>query len=196
MTLRVAPLPRAWSGVVRPWTDTDPSVDPSPPSGAPPLAHWRERIEGAARECLLVAGPPDRVRTQVERMAAGSAGSVTVLDESEVIDAVIRAGRIATPGERHLAWGGGSPPRLRELPPEAAGEGDCLIDLLRGRLWIQADALIPADTLPVWGVDPPAGGAPGTWRTGPAGSASLLQGVKTALDPEGRLVCGRLPGGI
>jgi hypothetical protein len=194
VTLRVSPLPARWGGVTVPW-----SPAPTPRSGTlpEPVARWREQIAGEAAERLLVAGPAPRVRDQVERARRHYGDAASEMEEAEVIEAVKRAGRIASPGRRYLRWGGGDAQKLAAASPGRAAGEERLLDLGRGRFWVQADGpSAEVDGLPIWGEDPPAGGSPGRWLTDPAAPSFLLAELKRALDPEGGLVSGRLPGGV
>jgi glycolate oxidase FAD binding subunit len=211
-TFKVLPRPDTWGGLMLP--NPQAGVRRDTIRNAPrrwfPTGLWRGNLGHG--ECLWIvfAGSSDRVRAQVEGMHALWGTVAKRLDEDAVLEVFQSFPMVSAPRDRPIGWGGALPSYLVELDHcRAFGEDRWLSDLLAGHLWwfpesvgyggqVEAVRAALREGEGHLHLDLPPGHREGdtVWGWEPGEEATLWRGLKNVLDPDRRLVSGRLPGGV
>ncbi len=199
VTLRLLPRPMRWQGRV--WEADVERVEAlhlAVAGGLRASALWLSGQDEGLRLAFLAAGTPESVN-DLCRQADGICGAGVSLEEDACLEHIARwEGQT----ERVAAWGGLRSPGFRSVDL-LAGTTPWVIDLLSGRFWCAAGpAEVPAlrERIEGQGVlhwDAADEGAPVVPAWGQPGppESDLWARLKQALDPRGRLVTGRFPGG-
>jgi FAD/FMN-containing dehydrogenase len=205
-TFKVLPRPATWGGVL---LDTpDPGALRSTLEDAPklfPTGAWRFDRGSGDRLALVFAGSATRVAAQMRRANELWWGRGRPLDHEHALELTRDLERATRPGPEGVVWGGCLPEFLAGPEfPACLDSTNWTAELLRGHLWARwmADdaALERVRTALRAGeghlhLDPPPGHAiPNPWGWEPE-TSHLEHGLKQALDPDGRFVGGRWPGG-
>ena len=210
-TLRLLPRPECWSAVEI--KNPDLSLVKTSQSNlageVAPRGLWRVRAQGLERLLAVFAGAGKQVESQVNQVRKSWGKNATVLNDTEVQTEIRELYRRTVPREHPVGWGGALPSFLaREDLEDLLGGGDGILDLLRGHLWwfpsddsLESVAGIRQELQRGAGhlhLDLPA---PvkipiEQWGRDPGAELSLWRKLKSAADPTGRLVSGRLAGGV
>lgn len=203
---KLMPRPECWGGVVIDHPDqTLRERTLQEAIGWFPAGLWRGDLGEGERLWVVFGGSISRVRSQVHSARTLWGSTSSVLDQEESLDLLVRMTRICRPRDGQ-GWGGALPSFLVGWTPDPARTW--LADLLGGHLWIQSagtdfwagvarlrEALRTGEGhLNIDVLEDPPGSA--IWGRVPENEISLWRGLKGVLDPDRRLVEGRLPGGI
>lgn len=207
-TFKVLPRPQTWAGVLLSAPD---------PQGRrialeeiavtlAPAGLWRFDLGGGEHLLAVFAGPRARVAFQVAGTRDRWGAEARALEGDRAWTLLGELEAMTRPDERATAWGGALPGFL------ATGDlgglvfpSSWVVDLLGGHLWLADptdDGLASAREFLKEGEghlhrDAPANSfLDDPWGWKPGSERDLWQGMKTAFDPAGRLVRGRLPGGV
>jgi hypothetical protein len=173
-----------------------------------PVGLWRFDLGPGPFLAAVFQGPAAQVAADRRRMQERWGSAARAWEHSEIL-AFVQGFADWTDARRWVVgWGGALPGFLAgSFARRHLGSGTYVFDLLRGHLWCRG-GWTPADIeriregigegegqvnldLPF---DAREGVSPWGWDPGPEGE--LWRRIQEALDPEGRLARGRLPGGL
>ena len=211
-TFKVLPRPETWGGVRL--DGPDPGHCEAALTQASwgwfPTGLWRGNLGDGDHLLAVFAGPRRRVQAQIQGMSRLWGDGASRLEEAEVMTTLHRLQSRLVARERMVGWGGALPSFLGgDAVCRTLGSEAWWADLESGHLWWFPDGDVSKERIGriragLRGgeghlhLDCPKGIEPGcaVWGSDPGGETILWKHIKRALDPEERLVAGRLPGGV
>ena len=210
-TLRVLPQPECWGAVelANPDVALVRKSQSDLASSVSPLGLWRVRHQGDENMVAVFAGSRIRVTSQINQTLAAWGPRARTLEENEIKSQIAELTARLIPTDTPVGWGGALPAFLAggDLN-DLFGNGDGLLDLLRGHLWWfpasgSLDPVVEIRRALAGGeghlhldVPPNAKISFHPWGRVPEEELGLWRQLKSAADPFHRLVRGRLMGGI
>lgn len=212
-TFRVLPRPACWGVASVPEGAEGGSTPRHVLREAPrewfPAGLFRTNLRGSPELLIFFAGSEDRVAAQCRAAREGLGANAGVGNGAKAMDLLERLRRVVDPEAGPLGWGGALPGALCGDGVAAAfGARPWVADLLRGHLWCAGDGVTASEAARLRAalaggeghlhLEPAAGeaGDVPVWGADPGPEREVWEGLKRALDPDRRLVAGRLPGGV